>query len=256
MRVEFDMADMVSLLRRLQRQSQNIRPVLVTAHRNMAEFLQAEIADELNDRIKERGRTQRGGALIRAIKSPDSIRVDESGYTFGFLEHSEGNVRLYARNLDIGTDVHVGTELVGFMREGKLVPATRNRAMQTDPRMVQVSEEFRRTLEERKESRKFSAGHMGSDEADDNIVEVKRAIQGYRFFENGMERWREGFNGIGGLTDSLIATYHGAFRDAGLDVYEIFFREYGLVPPSAGRAALQAIEGDEISEDSSAYIHY
>jgi hypothetical protein len=259
MSVTVDVTDMLRLLRRLNRQSRagSVRPAIEAAHRNMGAFLQAEIMEELDKRIKDRGRVQRGGSLFRALGNENAIEADASGFTFGFLENARGNVRLYARNLELGTDVHVGTELTGFITEGgQFVKATRDRELQRDPRLVQVSDEFRSQFEARKGARKFSAGHFGSDEADDHIVTVKRSIAGYHYFSGGMDRFRRGFGGFGGLSESMAAAYHGAFREYGLDVFEIFFAEYGLMPPDAGRAAVRMHEGRAIEEGDPQWISY
>lgn len=258
LRVVFDVSDMVLLMNHLKRDAgYNIKPILLKAHAEMGHFLMGLVMDELDKKITDRGREQRGDALFEALGRQSNIQADESGFTYGFLEDAEGDVPLYARNLEKGTDVHLGTELVGFVRDGERVGPTRDETMQTDPRMIQLARHARtRPWGPDKHKQGRDEDEDGAEEAVRDHAYVHRPIPAYNYFQGGMQRWRRGFLPGKDWEESVLAIYNGHMQYAGASVIGLFFQQYGTSPPGAGQFAVRRILGNKVAQGSSQFIRY
>lgn len=259
LRVTFDVSDMYLLMTRLRRQATDIRPLLNKAHFEMAEFMQAAVLEVLQDKIQDRGREQRGGGLVDALaeENPGFIQTDESGFTFGFFEDLPGTVGLYARNLEKGTDVHLGTELHGFLRDGKLVAPSKDQRF--DARMVQFARGERTRPwgpSKRSHGRDDDDEEYEGGEEERHVAIVTKPIPAYKYMEGGQQKWRRGFIAGKNWEESVMEVYNGYFEGAGATLIATFFAQYGTSPPGSSQFALRRQLGRKARQSESQWTSY
>jgi hypothetical protein len=209
----FDAAGMIKLTQRAKGESARMGRAAERAHEVLAKELQKDIAEVLEQKVAARGRVQgmsrrgRGGTksassrLGNAIKSPQNRRVNQQGYTVGYLDEIEA-VAPYYRNLEVGTSAHVGRYLSGVflpggpgqMKRGQYAGRNERRAIGRDGRFTQAAFNYERP---------YFPG-----------VKIKNAIVGYRYFEGG----RRQFIGRGGTRNMAVRAYADAFKAEGIDL--------------------------------------
>lgn len=170
------------------------------AHTEMAKQYQYAVRQALQDKIDDRGRAQRPDErLMKFLGSARARRVNLSGFTVGLMER-DPILRLYARNLDQGSPVHVDKVLQGMFltRNGQLVPPTDNREAQRDMRLIRF--------------REFKTGHLAP------LVLIKNPIPAYRYWETGKKIFLEQGN--------YVELYEDEFGKAGMDFYTRWFARH------------------------------
>lgn len=215
--VTFDAAKMIRLANQARGESTRIGRAVEVAHEQLALELSKHIAEVLKDKVDARGRVQgmrrsgRGGRksqqdrLGNAIVSPKNRRVNQQGYTVGYLDTIQA-VAPYYRGLELGTSKHVGRYLSGvFLGDG--VAKTRNGA--TKGVMVQGGRSGRFT-----QSNTDKPWHTDDSKPYFPGVKIQRRIIGYRYFEGG----QRAFIARGGTTHRAMSTYAIAFKKEGMDL--------------------------------------
>lgn len=275
LRITFDIAELEEFAKRLTKESELARPALVKAHRDLAGALAANITKALKDKIEERGRVQREGALVAALdveRNPGAVVATNTGFTFGFLETAKGNVRLYARNLELGTPVHIGQPFNAFRNAaGDLVPPMRGGPeVQIDPKLVAF-----RDLGRRRKANDYAAEDGGEYDSKGRYTRVrnkkkyvgrgemrqmpvffiKHEIKPYLYFQTGMREFRKGnLLGVSNFQDMVLGIYEGYFEDAGLNFYLRWFLNYQSISPGSGMVALRRQIGRKTRASEAAWI--
>lgn len=196
--VRVDVREMLRLTKQLSSETARVATAAKVAHTYLAAQLQEDIATVLEDKVRARGRRQRakndGARLADAIRSSDNRRVNQLGFTVGYLDENAA-VRPYYRNLEQGSSVHVGRYLSGvFTSKGATDPRPGLRKYGRDARFPQ-RDPFR------------------YDRPYDPGVKIKNPIIGYRYIEGGIDN----FVGRGGTTTLAAAAYTAALKQQGFD---------------------------------------
>lgn len=194
-------------------------PTIIAAHNEMAKVLQDSIVRTLQTRISEHGRGQRGTELlVKALQSSKMRTATTSGFSIGGLEQFSGVVRLYARNLEVGTDVFLNRPLLGFISAGGSFEFPRA-GDHADPRMVIL----RRGESTVRQSLVRSHGKKSVMMRQLHVSYVRNPIQGYFFFRDGTRAFREDYGTL------MLDQYAQTFAKKSMDFYARLLSRYGDV---------------------------
>ena len=175
-------------------------------HHQLAEELQKQMADALEDSVRETGRAQRPKSqtnrLATVIKSPRNRRVNLDGYTVGYLDDFAA-VRPYWRGLEVGSSRHVGRFLPGSFQNtsGRLVRPIEGGK---DPRYLQFRGRGIQPL--------GTGGARGANRAVPQMgVRIKNPIKGYHYHDRGLRN----FISDGGTRELAHTLYAAALKGVG-----------------------------------------
>lgn len=200
MRATYKFEEGRKLAQKLASESERATIPIRRAHNEMAKQYQLSVRQALQDQIDARGRAQRPDEkLIRFLGSSKARRANLSGFTVGFIER-DPILRLYARNLNTGSPVHVDKVFRGMFltRGGELVPPTDNYEAQRDVRLLRFNH--------------FKSGHLAP------TVVIKKAIPPYHYWETGKKIFLE--------QGSYVELYEDEFGKAGMDFYTRWFARH------------------------------
>lgn len=200
------------------------RAAFYAGNEKLAIIYQEMVASQLERSVRARGRAQRPGQrLASAIRHKDSRRWNVYGFTVGNFDR-DPKVKLYARNLEVGTSVHVN-RVVGFgfweTGAGRLVmPSGAGDAIGRPGPDAFVSARKAKG----RDRPSYSAGpRAGRVVSGGHPITIKRPIKGYHYTQLATDAYHVKF--LQGSPPAIMQVYAKEFARHAPGVDNLFFRE-------------------------------